>query len=71
LVLDENNVKTMFRMAQALNSMKQYDKAKQTLEGAKKIDPTNNEILSELKRSAQLEEAERKKEKQMYSKMFS
>lgn len=67
LTLEPNNVKGLFRRAQAYAKLHQYDEAKKDLLRARELDAENKSIVSLLKNI----ELSMKKERQMYQKMFS
>lgn len=65
-----DNGKALFRAGQAYLSSGNVDKAKEYLEKAAQKEPSDKAIQSQLKLIKQKEEEQKKKEKQMYSKMF-
>lgn len=67
LVLEPNNVKGLFRRAQAHAKLHKYDEAKKDLLRARELDAGNKSIGSLLKSV----DISMKKERQMYQKMFS
>jgi len=67
---DPNNVKALFRRAQALAQSKEYDEAKRDLLLALKTEPANAEIRKEYERIKTLEENEKKKQAKVYRNMF-
>jgi len=71
LAQQSENVKALFRSGQAHLESGNPDEAKILLEKAQKLDPNDKAILTQLKIIKQQEELQKKKEKQMYSKMFS
>lgn len=67
LELDCNNVKGLYRRAQAFLKLNDYEKSKHDLITAKNIDSSNKVVINELRNVESLI----KKEKLMYQKMFS
>lgn len=63
-------VKALYRRAQGYVSAKQFDLARVDLQDALKKQPNNPAVTKELNRIKQIEEKEKQKEKQIYSKMF-
>eukprot|EP00128_Syssomonas_multiformis_P001239 Colp12_sorted_trinity150504_noHs@25564 len=67
-----NNTKALFRRGQAhLRKGRDLERAKEDFEAVLKFDPKNVEVPRELKVLAQKEELARKKEKAMFTGMFS
>jgi cytochrome c-type biogenesis protein CcmH/NrfG len=65
------NVKALFRSAQAFVGQGKVEKAKEYLNKAAVGDPNDKSIQQELQKIKQKEIEQKQKEKQMYSKMFS
>jgi cytochrome c-type biogenesis protein CcmH/NrfG len=65
-----NNSKALFRLGQALIGNGEWDKAKESLAKASNLEPADKAIQMELKKIKQHEEDQKKKEKQLYGKMF-
>ena len=71
LQLSENlQVRALCRRAQGYTAAKQYENAREDLQEALKKQPNNAALTKELTRIKQVEEKEREKEKQVYSRMF-
>lgn len=70
LEIDPNNVKGLFRRAQAHAALKEYDEAKKDLLDALKIDPTNTDIRNEFARVKQQYDEYKKQQSKVYSNMF-
>ena len=71
LQLSENlQVKALYRRAQGYASAKRFDNAREDLQEALKKQPNNASLTKELNRIKQIEEKEKEKEKQIYSRMF-
>jgi len=70
LAKHDNNSKALFRLAQAHLGNGDIDKAKDFLDKAGALEPNDKAIQLELKRIKQKEEEQKKKEKQLYGKMF-
>jgi len=68
---DPNNVKALFRRAQAYAATKDYESAKQDLVTAAKIEPSNSDVRKEYERVKKLDEDDRKKQSKVYSNMFA
>lgn len=71
LELDKENVKALYRHAQANIGLKDYEEAKKSLLNAFKIAPEDKAVKNELIRVKKLVEEKKQKEKQFYAKMFS
>lgn len=71
LDLSPNNGKALFRRGQAYAAMKDYAEALQDLELASQVTNGDSAVSAELVRARQHLEAEKAKEKKMFSKMFS
>jgi len=71
LMMDKDNTKALFRRAQAQSAMKDYEEAQKDLISASKISPDDKAIKSEMVRVKKLVAEKKKKEKDMYSKLFS
>jgi len=71
LKVQSENVKALFRSGQAYLGLNDVDKAKEFLDKAHKLEPKDGGILTALKQLKQKQEEAKKKEKEMYSKMFS
>lgn len=67
LKLEPGSVKGLFRRGQAYMAQQEYDKAKEDFLAAKEIEPENKAVMNQLKSV----EEKKKKEKQIYQKMFS
>jgi len=70
LAIDPKNVKGLFRRAQARAAQKEFDEAKKDLLEALKIEPNNTDIRNEFTKIKQYQEATKKKQQDVYSKMF-
>lgn len=70
LLLDNDNVKAMYRKAQSNIAMKDYDEAKTTLIQANKLDPTNKAVTGDLAKVKKLIADQKEKERKAYAKMF-
>mmetsp|Transcript_82617 Transcript_82617/g.96610 ORF Transcript_82617/g.96610 Transcript_82617/m.96610 type:complete len:466 (+) Transcript_82617:49-1446(+) len=71
LGVDPQNVKALYRRAQANMGLAEYDLAKTDLKNALQAEPDNQDVKNELKIvEAKVREAE-KKEKSMFNKMFA
>lgn len=68
---DENNVKAYYRRAQAKIKMQDFEEAKNDLNVALKIAPEDKAVKTELARVKKLMEEKRKRDKAVYSKLFS
>jgi len=71
LAKSSDNVKALFRCGQAYLESGDANKARGLLERAQQLDPTDKSIAAQFKSIKQKDEEQKKKEKQMYSKMFS
>jgi len=71
LLLDDKNVKALYRRAQANIKMSDLVEAKNDLQSALNISPDDKAVRTEMTRVKKLVEQQRQKEKQMYSKLFS
>jgi len=65
------NSKALFRIGQAYLNLGNLDSAKENLEKALKLEPTDKAIPAQLKLVKQKEDEQKQKQKQMYSKMFN
>jgi FK506-binding protein 4/5 len=70
LIIDEKNVKALFRRAQSFFYLKNIEAAEKDLKKALTIDPQNVEMKKFLKDIQEKKEEQLKKEKNIYSKMF-
>jgi len=70
LALDNDNVKAMYRKAQASIELKDFDNAKNTLTKANTLDPENKAVVGELNKIKKMIADKKQQEKQMYAKMF-
>jgi len=70
LEISKENVKALFRRAQAFLSLKEYEMAKKDLLLASKIEPSNVEVKKSLKTVQDHLEVQKINEKKVYSKMF-
>ncbi|KAJ7357632.1 hypothetical protein OS493_023761 [Desmophyllum pertusum] len=71
LDVDANNVKALYRRGQANTNMNDFEQAMVDLQAAAKLEPNDRNIKSEIARLKKLMDEQRKKEKQIYSKLFS
>lgn len=71
LSIDNKNVKAYYRRALANVSMSDLEEAKNDLQRALKVSPDDKAVLSEMTRVKKLLDEKKKKEKQMYAKLFS
>ncbi|XP_067324492.1 inactive peptidyl-prolyl cis-trans isomerase FKBP6 [Anolis sagrei] len=71
LKLDTKNVKALFRCGQACRSLAEYDRARDFLIQAQKVQPFNRDINNELKKLASCYGDYNLKQKEMYCKMFA
>lgn len=71
LVLDDVNTKALYRRAQAYIQMKDYEEANDDLKAALKISPDDRAVQKELQNVKQLVAAKKKRDKEVYSKLFS
>lgn len=71
LVLDDVNTKALYRRAQAYIQMKDYEEANDDLKAALKISPDDRAVQKELHNVKQLVAAKKKRDKEVYSKLFS
>jgi len=71
LVLDDVNTKALYRRAQAYIQMKDYEEANGDLKAALKISPDDRAVQKELHNVKQLVAAKKKRDKEVYSKLFS
>eukprot|EP01117_Protostelium_nocturnum_P015657 TRINITY_DN608_c0_g1_i1.p1 TRINITY_DN608_c0_g1~~TRINITY_DN608_c0_g1_i1.p1 ORF type:complete len:337 (+),score=132.05 TRINITY_DN608_c0_g1_i1:167-1177(+) len=70
LGVQQDNVKALFRSAQAHDGLKDTPKAKELLTKAASLDPSDKAIQLELRKLKQKEEEQTKQQKQMFAKMF-
>jgi len=70
LKIDPQNVKGLFKRAQAKAATKEYDDAKKDLLEALKVDPKNADVRQEFEKVKQQQEAYKKQQAKMYSNMF-
>jgi len=70
LQIDPNNVKGLFRRAQASTHLKEYDDAKKDLVFVLKLEPNNKEARLEYEKAKQLQEAFKKQQAKIYGSMF-
>ncbi|EGR31486.1 hypothetical protein IMG5_108270 [Ichthyophthirius multifiliis] len=70
LVNQQDNLKLLYRRAQAYEGLEQFDKAKEDLKTGLSIDPDNVEFQKELAGLANKEKAQKIKEKKVYENMF-
>jgi tetratricopeptide (TPR) repeat protein len=66
----KDNQKALFRMGQAHFGLGNLEKATEAFKEALKLSPNDKAILAELKKIQQKEEDNKKKQKDMYAKMF-
>merc|ERR1712136_42362 len=71
LVLDDVNTKALYRRAQAYIQMKDYEEANDDLDSALKISPDDKAIQREKTNVRNLIAAKKKRDKEVYSKLFS
>jgi len=64
------NPKALFRAYQGYNGLNNLDKAREYIESAAKADPTDKAIQLEQRKLKQREEESKKKQKEVYAKMF-
>jgi FK506-binding protein 4/5 len=69
LDLDSKNVKALFRRGQAFTGMAEFDRARQDINDAIRLDPENADLKREIERIQREETNYLKKQKDMYSKM--
>lgn len=67
---DPNNVKVLYRKAQAQAGEKDYEGAMATLKEAHTIEPANQEIKSYYTKVQQLDKAHKQKQAAVFSNMF-
>lgn len=70
LDFDDKNVKAFFRRAQAELAMGNFQACREDAAKAVEIDPSNKEAAQLATKATQQEKAQKKKEKDMYGKMF-
>jgi len=70
LQIDGNNVKGLFRRAQASIHVKEYDDAKRDLVTLLKLEPNNKEARAEYEKVKQLQEAYKKQQAKIYGSLF-
>ncbi|KAK7097207.1 peptidyl-prolyl cis-trans isomerase D-like [Littorina saxatilis] len=68
---DENNSKAQFRRGQAYTGLKDWDNALMAFQQAHASSPDDKGIMREIQKVKKTLEDEKKKEKQMYSRMFA
>ncbi|KXJ22428.1 peptidyl-prolyl cis-trans isomerase D [Exaiptasia diaphana] len=68
---DKSNIKALFRRAQANTNMHDYSSAMNDLQKAVKLEPKDKAIRNEIIKVKKLMEEQKKKERQVYSNMFS
>jgi len=71
LILDDVNTKALYRRAQAYIQMKDYEEAIDDLDSALKISPEDKAIMREKANVKTLIAQKKKKDKEIYSKLFS
>nr|XP_008109385.1 PREDICTED: inactive peptidyl-prolyl cis-trans isomerase FKBP6 isoform X1 [Anolis carolinensis] len=71
LGLDKKNVKALFRCGQACRSLSEYERARDFLIQAQKVQPFNRDINNELKKLASCYGDYNLKQKEIYCKMFA
>ncbi|XP_053313087.1 inactive peptidyl-prolyl cis-trans isomerase FKBP6 [Spea bombifrons] len=71
LAIDSKNTKALYRCGQAYLEMREYEKAKEFLLAAQKMEPFNLEINSELKRLASCYEDYKAEQRLMCYRMFA
>jgi tetratricopeptide (TPR) repeat protein len=67
---DATNVKALFRKAQALMARREYTAARTVLREVYKLDPTNKQVISLLKKADAQARKDRKEEKKRMAKMM-
>ncbi len=70
LEIEPNNVKALFRRAQARLGLQDFDLAIQDLAKVKEIEPNDKGVASELAKVKKAQLQYKEKEKSIYSKMF-
>jgi len=71
LVLDDVNTKALYRRAQAYIQMKDYEEANDDLQAALKINPNDKAVQREMTNVKNLVAQKKKRDKEIYSKLFS
>ncbi|KAL8616828.1 hypothetical protein ACOMHN_017865 [Nucella lapillus] len=71
LEADESNSKAHFRQGQAYNGNKDFEQALASLQKAQALNPDDKGIKNEMQKVKRAVEEDRKKEKQLYSRMFA
>uniref|UniRef100_A0A4W3I1L3 Peptidyl-prolyl cis-trans isomerase D n=1 Tax=Callorhinchus milii TaxID=7868 RepID=A0A4W3I1L3_CALMI len=69
--IDPSNTKALYRRAQALQALKNYDQALADLKKAQEVAPEDKAINSEILRVKQKIKQEKEKERAVYAKMFA
>ncbi|XP_063928028.1 uncharacterized protein LOC135141104 [Zophobas morio] len=67
---DSNNVKALFRRAQALSELSEELEAKQDLERAKELEPDNRAVAMELRKVLKKIKIQDEREKEIFSNLF-
>ena len=70
LEIEPNNVKALFRRAQARSGRQDFELAVQDLARVKEIEPTDKGVAAELAKVKKAQQQYKEKEKSIYSKMF-
>lgn len=68
---DAQNAKALYRRAQAYIKMKDYEEASNDLQSALKVNPDDKAVKSEMANVKNLISQKKKKDKEIYSKLFS
>jgi len=68
---EKNNIKALFRRAQAYSGISEDQAAKNDLEKAKEIDPENTAVAAELLKVLRKLKAQDEKDRKVFSKMFT
>jgi len=71
LLLDDVNTKALYRRAQAYIQMKDFEEANDDLKAALKISPSDKAVQKEMNNVKNLVAAKKKRDKEVYSKLFS
>ncbi|XP_077995368.1 inactive peptidyl-prolyl cis-trans isomerase FKBP6-like [Glandiceps talaboti] len=71
LEIDEKNVKALFRCGKAYHQLSEFDRAKEFLLCAQKVEPQNGEITRELQKLDKSVKKFKALERDMYGKMFA
>lgn len=71
LRLDAQNTKALYRRAQAYIKMKDFEEASNDLQSALKVNPEDKAVKSEMANVKNLISQKKKKDKEIYSKLFS